>query len=213
MFELITLILSCILSSIITIFVMLFVNHIRQINYKKQIGILFNLVKKNRASHGRQLKNIFTKYSEYNNQIENLDKKIIKLLNLEHAFFIELTKALQNQKDYNLNILFKTHKEFYTYLEILFSESLSLSVNKNNKIQDRQEDISKPYEVDFIDKINISKTSFNFKVKKSEKLQSRNNIPSSIKEKDVISDTFDNIFGVDEKLLMEKNISSDTEEV
>ena len=59
--DLLILILACILSSVITIFFVLFAKNIKALNHKKQVSSLFNLVKKNRLNHAKKLKSFLLK--------------------------------------------------------------------------------------------------------------------------------------------------------
>jgi len=129
MSDLLILISSCILSSVITILMATFVKHLQYKDYKKKVGVLFNLVKKNRPKHYNTLKNIFI---SHNIEVDDLEHKLTKLLNLESIFFMEIFKSLLDDKSYNLNIIYRSYSELITYTELFLSESFIHNVSKNS---------------------------------------------------------------------------------
>jgi len=128
MSDLLILISSCILSSVITILIVMFIKHLKHEAYKRKVGVLFNQVKKNRPKHYQVLKNIFVKR---NIEAEDIEHKITKLLNLEGLFFTEILKSLINGESYNLNIIYRSYSELITYTELFLTEEFSKKVFNN----------------------------------------------------------------------------------
>lgn len=199
MSDLLILISSGILSSVITILMFFFVNHLREKERKKKAEVLFNLVKKNRPKHYNSLKNIFL---NNNIELDDLEYKITKLLNLENLFFTEIFKSLLNDKSYNLNIVFRSYIEFITYTELFLSEGF-----KCKKTSDSFQDNADAFKENCTDNSTDKFTEKIMFEEFSEKLIEETNTHS------VISGNNSKTNNQGERVLIEKTLTDELENV